>query len=58
MIRDLEFWEQTCPKCEGDGRWDKHMTFHFTNRCPECNGTGIVTKPECRIKTHKCEGEE
>ena len=37
------------PDCKGDGRMNKHLDRHFTNRCPSCNGTGfepIYKKPD------------
>ena len=30
-----------CPKCDGDGRADKHFVRQFSNRCPKCNGYGF-----------------
>ncbi len=44
-MRELKDFEMLCSVCDGDGRINKHLAFHFSNRCPKCNGTGIVDKP-------------
>ena len=35
---------ENCPDCDGDGRVNKHLDRHFSNRCPSCNGYGKIVE--------------
>ena len=50
--------EKACETCCGSGEFDRHS---YTQDCPTCDGTGLVTEwveniPACQVDCHVCHG--
>ncbi len=48
--------EIECPECKGSKKLDRHFDHHYSNRCPKCNGHGVI-KHKWEIGVHLENGE-